>query len=156
MNSAHTSMTELPFLLKPSCTNIYSELLNCSAFSKLLTAPKAQMLHIAILFHAVFFFCSPECGLDFLPHSLCYPQYQLSLCWSVCTAFPSTLTPHPWFILSSGRQTMPLRPQGGDMCVMSHFVMSYHGDRSLTVSITMMEVAMKTGGWERGEIQIYP
>ena len=40
------------------------------------------------------------------------------------------------------------------MCVMSHFVISYHGDRSVAVSITMMEVAMKTGGWERGAIQI--
>lgn len=40
------------------------------------------------------------------------------------------------------------------MCVMSHFVISYRGDRSVTMSITMMEVAMKTGGWERGAIQI--
>lgn len=40
------------------------------------------------------------------------------------------------------------------MCVMSHFVISYRGDRSVAVSITMMEVAMKTGGWERGAIQI--
>ena len=40
------------------------------------------------------------------------------------------------------------------MCVMSHSVRSWCGDRSLTVSITMMEVAMKTG-WERGMTQIY-
>lgn len=36
------------------------------------------------------------------------------------------------------------------MCVMSHFVISYRGDRSRAMSITMMEEAMKTGGWEKG------
>lgn len=57
---------------------------------------------------------------------------------------------------SSGRQTIPLHPQGADMCTMSYFVISDGSDRNLSVSITMIEVAMKTGGKQKGVIHIYP
>lgn len=62
--------------------------------------------------------------------------------------------PHPWFILLSGQQT--LHPQGGDMCVMSHSVIPYQGDRSHPVSITMMEVATTNGRMGKGYDKVIP
>lgn len=82
--------------------------------------------------------------------------------WSKLTAFlcnPKTFVLNGLFSLWSSSsfscgQTMPRTPQGGDMCVMSYFVLSDGSDRSLSVSITMMEVAMKTGGKQRSVIHI--
>lgn len=64
--------------------------------------------------------------------------------------------PHPWFILLSNQQSMPLQPQGDNMCVMSYSVIPCHGDRSLTTSITKMEVPINMRGWDSVMIQLYP
>lgn len=75
-------------------------------------------------------------------------------------SFPPLNPPlHPCFILLSGQHTP--HPQGGDMCVMSQCVIPYHGDRSLAVSINMMEVGIqkknkKHEGLEKGYDKVLP
>lgn len=61
--------------------------------------------------------------------------------------FWSVSLPHHVYVPDARRH-----PWGSDMCGLSHFVIASCGDRSHTMSIKVMEVALEPRRWERGVI----